>query len=35
MIISLNGLKRSAQADFFDVPATELCLHLHKMFYRV
>ncbi len=36
MIISLNGLKRSAQADlFFDVPATELCLHLHKMLYRV
>ena len=27
MIISLKGLKRSAQADFFDVPATKLCLH--------
>ena len=36
MIISLNGLKRSAQTDlFFYVPATELCLHLHKMLYRV
>lgn len=35
MIISLNGLKGLLRLICFYVPATELCLHLHKMLYRV